>query len=999
MNQSAEAPVMQGLDQCRQFLKGLRPKGSNRELWVKFGHDSIYRATWDENGNLSGIATKLENKNAPTSRINKGKPIPDLIKHLDSRARLEEGGVFFIPTQPIGLPMADCVTETDDIGIEMDHLSVADQKALIAQFCQVTGLEFASALTSGGASIHLHLKADRHYPLEEMQYFRRLAVIAFQSDPVTVRAHQPMRLPGFFRKEKNAYQELLRVSDRRYTPDDLTCAFDRWFEYKGWAFPYAISSSWWSEAWRPLFASKNTVLPSLKDSQTKDFLAEGDAAYLKRRSAESEQQRERIANLPAIAGQKISDLVQSCCDRAGLGDFDGVDWQGSGGHYRGQCPFHEGKSGSSAWLSNSNGAFRFHCSSCTDDSPRTSFEFMLAKSGLSSIDSAIGLKGRDYVEAAKVFLSNYGVNLPEKPKEKPHAPIDQNETPNSPEYFKNHFESSVSTGLLWIQWIPNKKDPNKPSREEIRVGDHITALAFVDSPTKDEAQLYIEFQARHEIRTLTIKRSDLAGEGTEIIKLLNEHSYYHNRKQKALLLEYLNKLGKDCEVNYTVTNKTGWIQDSFVLPDRSFGNTMIRFQQVDKPAIPVFEEIGTIDDWKTNLAALCVGNSRLTFALGVSLSAPLNALLSIESGGYHFYGPTSTGKTSTLWVAASVYGQEKQNVMPWRTTSNALEYKAAARNNLALMLDEIGQCTAQDVAQSAYLLANGQGKARMRKDLTQREILKWNLTFLSNGEHTLSSYLEKGGIETKGGQENRMPSIPAVVQNGFGAFETCHQLDPSEFSSKIKRLSQQYCGTAFSEFMNRLVEQKSQERFESKLFERHTEIRKALTNLAPYNEVLERVADRMACVQLGLEMAIDYGILPHSYEDVRWSVQSIFCDWVNDRGGAINFELKQSLDKIENLFITQEFSDRILDLHIKETKYDPIIRNLLAYKRNNEFLVPPTVFNKDFVGELNRGTLITALIERGWLTPGADGKTAQLRKIDGKAQRVYVFQRFWSEVD
>jgi len=220
----------------------------------------------------------------------------------------------------------------------------------------------------------------------------------------------------------------LRVSDRRYTPDDLTCAFDRWFEYKGWAFPNTISSSWWSEAWRPLFASKNTVLPSLKYSQTKEFLDEGDAAYLRRRAAESEQHRDRIANLPAIAGQKISDLVQSCCDRAGVGDFDGVDWQGSGGHYRGQCPFHEGKSGNSAWLSNANGAFRFHCSSCTDDSPRTSFEFMVARSGLSSIDSAIGLKGRDYVEAAKVFLSNYGVSLPEKPKEPTVVPIAEDKT-------------------------------------------------------------------------------------------------------------------------------------------------------------------------------------------------------------------------------------------------------------------------------------------------------------------------------------------------------------------------------------------------------------------------------------------------------------------------------------------------------------------------------------------------------------------------------------------
>jgi len=412
IQQSVLAPV--GVDQCRQFLKGLRPKDESREIWVKFGHDSIYRATWDEKGNLSGTATSLVTKSDPSSRTNKGKPIPDLLKYLHSLSQKEDGGVFFVPTQPIGLPLAECVASTDDIGIEMDHLPMDEQKSVIAAFCKVTGIEFASVLTSGGASIHLHLKTDAHYPIEVMEYFRRMAVIAFQSDPVTVRLHQPMRLPGFFRKEKNAYQELLSLSDRRYTPDDLTCAFDRWFEYKNWPFTYTISGAWWSDVWHPLLASSNPSTPALKQSDTQRYLTEGDAAYLKRRAAESEQQRERIASLPSITGEKISDLVQACCDRANVGDFNGVDWQGSGGHYRGQCPFHEGKSGNSAWLSDAKGALRFHCSSCTGDAPRTSFEYWVAQHGLSSIDEHHGLKGKDYVEASKVFLSQYGVSLPQK---------------------------------------------------------------------------------------------------------------------------------------------------------------------------------------------------------------------------------------------------------------------------------------------------------------------------------------------------------------------------------------------------------------------------------------------------------------------------------------------------------------------------------------------------------------------------------------------------------
>jgi hypothetical protein len=430
MNQpSALALSVQGVDQCRQFLKGLASKDGSKEIWIKFGHDSIYRATWDELGNLSGTATALATERDPHSRIDKGKPIPDLLKHLHSRSQKEDGGVFFVPTQPIGLPLAECVTATDDIGIEMDHLPMDEQKALIAEFCQVTGLEFASILTSGGASVHLHLKADRHYPVGEMNRLRRLAIIAFQSDPVTARLHQPMRLPGFFRKEKNAYQELLSISDRRYSVDELTIGFNEWFEHKEWPFTYLISDAWWTEAWHPLLASSNPSTPALKQSDTQRYLVEGNAAYLARRAVESEQQRQRIANMPAISGEKISDVLQACCDRASVGDFNGVDWQGSGGHYRGQCPFHEGKTGNSAWLSNQSGALKFHCVSCTDDDPRSSFEYWISRFGLASIDEP-HLKGKNYAKAAEVFLDLSGVSMPERPKVVPeingngHKPVD-----------------------------------------------------------------------------------------------------------------------------------------------------------------------------------------------------------------------------------------------------------------------------------------------------------------------------------------------------------------------------------------------------------------------------------------------------------------------------------------------------------------------------------------------------------------------------------------------
>jgi hypothetical protein len=65
---------------------------------------------------------------------------------------------------------------------------------------------------------------------------------------------------------------------------------------------------------------------------------------------------------------------------------------------------------------------------------------------------------------------------------------------------------------------------------------------------------------------------------------------------------------------------------------------------------------------------------------------------------------------------------------------------------------------------------------------------------------------------------------------------------------------------------------------------------------------------------------------------------------------------------------------RIYDLREGDTK---IIRNLLAYrkvdveKETEEFWVPPTVFDKEFVVGVNKAELVKELHRLGWLAPAA----------------------------
>jgi putative DNA primase/helicase len=72
----------------------------------------------------------------------------------------------------------------------------------------------------------------------------------------------------------------------------------------------------------------------------------------------------------------------------------------------------------------------------------------------------------------------------------------------------------------------------------------------------------------------------------------------------------------------------------------------------------------------------------------------------------------------------------------------------------------------------------------------------------------------------------------------------------------------------------------------------------------------------------------------------------------------------------------------------------------LAYRKvglegdTEEFWVPPTVFDKEFVLGVNKAELVKELQRLGWLLPPRpDGKAIHQRKINKKANYYYIFQK------
>jgi putative DNA primase/helicase len=118
------------------------------------------------------------------------------------------------------------------------------------------------------------------------------------------------------------------------------------------------------------------------------------------------------------------------------------------------------------------------------------------------------------------------------------------------------FTSSIEDGLVKVTNVSSEY-----------IGNHLTAIACIDNPDEDGAALLLEFKTfKGTIRRWTMLRAFLSGDASSIVEGLLARGYAFKRDQKGLLLDYLFGLGADIAENYTVTDSSGWVNASFVLP-------------------------------------------------------------------------------------------------------------------------------------------------------------------------------------------------------------------------------------------------------------------------------------------------------------------------------------------------------------------------------------------------------------------------------------------------
>ncbi|HCF2498889.1 TPA: DUF927 domain-containing protein [Pseudomonas aeruginosa] len=318
----------------------------------------------------------------------------------------------------------------------------------------------------------------------------------------------------------------------------------------------------------------------------------------------------------------------------------------------------------------------------------------------------------------------------------------------------------------------------------------------------------------------------------------------------------------------TAATRTGWHgPELFVLPRQNIGRGDAIYQS-EATGADDFRAGGTLDGWLDSIARFSPGNPTLLLSLAAAFAGPLLCQLQRTGGGLHWFGDSSTGKSTLLAVAASVWGHSFQFVRSWRVTGNGLEGLAAQRNDTLLALDEIAEVDPREVGSIIYCLANGTGKSRASRTGAARQAKRWRVITLSSGELTSSGHMAEGGRQARTGQEIRLLDLP--LKRTFGAWDDLHGMAGGrELSDHLQRATSEHYGHAGPEFVHKLIESGEASNLPAMLGE-------LIPRFGESGGQEGRAAERLAICALAGELATIFGLIPASQgETVAAAVRTV----------------------------------------------------------------------------------------------------------------------------
>jgi putative DNA primase/helicase len=332
-----------------------------------------------------------------------------------------------------------------------------------------------------------------------------------------------------------------------------------------------------------------------------------------------------------------------------------------------------------------------------------------------------------------------------------------------------------------------------------------------------------------------------------------------------------NLLGVTPNRTYRMTGKTGWHDESFVLPDITIGpdaDTLLHASRKSservQPATP-----GSLDGWLDGLREPCRASSYLTFGIGLAFAAPLLPLVGQDEGAiFYLAGESSTGKTLTeLAGLSAIERAHRDSLLTHDATDRRIEEDCAVHNDLLQVIDEILRMTGSQaegrakVRRLAHKITGGGGSRRSAKARQDADLadLWWRVTCLWSGEYSLGAEF-LGKVRSRG-ELVRLIEIP-VPEREDGVFDRLDSVQSSRITlvRQAEATVAENYGHAIRAFLERLVSERDlHAQRATELIDRFLE--KVGAGSDPW---MRRFATKFAVVYAAARLAAELDVAPWS---------------------------------------------------------------------------------------------------------------------------------------
>ncbi len=273
---------------------------------------------------------------------------------------------------------------------------------------------------------------------------------------------------------------------------------------------------------------------------------------------------------------------------------------------------------------------------------------------------------------------------------------------------------------------------------------------YCDIETGEE-KVKLGFYKKGAWRNIVVNKYTIAS--SQAIVKLSDVGIEVTSENAKFLVKYLSEIANlnTDKINESMSvSRLGWLGDDFVpYTEKYICHSDLSFKKI----LESLKEIGDYNKWKELMKKLRNDSIVVRFMMAASFASPLVEKFQINSFIVHLWGKSGNGKTLSLMICASIWGNPELGnlVTTLNSTSVASELYCNFLHNLPAIYDEYQLAREKNANNDTlvYELTEGKGKGRGTIDCGLRENTHWKNIIITSGEEPITNSSSKEGVKNR----------------------------------------------------------------------------------------------------------------------------------------------------------------------------------------------------------------------------------------------------------